>query len=61
MSSDELLRRLATAKKLLFTIRQKQLKILEHIMKKASLESLTLTGHIERKKTRRKIANNLLD
>lgn len=49
------LRRIDNIKKLLLIIRKRQLKLLGHIIRKKSLENLTLKGQVK------EIVNDLLD
>lgn len=47
MCSEEALRKLATKRTLLFVITKRQAKFLQHIMRKAGVEKLSLTRHTE--------------
>lgn len=58
MAYEEVLTRIETTNKPLLTIRNSQMKFLEHIMRKEDLEKLILTGHGEGK---RETANNHFD
>ena len=52
VTNEEVLRKIGTERKLLPTVRKRQLEFLGHVMRKESLENLTLTGRIEGKKSR---------
>ena len=52
VTNEEVLKKIGTKRKLLPTIRKRQLEFLGHVMRKESVENLTLTGRIEGKKSR---------
>lgn len=51
MSNEEVLRKIGTAKKLIVTIRKRQMEFLEH-MRKQGLENSTLTRYTEGKRSK---------
>ncbi len=50
--NEEVLKKIGTERKLLWTVRKQQLEFLVHVLRKENLENLMLTGHIEEKKSR---------
>ena len=52
VTNEEVLKKIGTKRKLLPTIRKRQLEFLGHVMRKESVENLTLTGLTEGKKNR---------
>ena len=52
VTNEEVLKKIGTKRKLLTSVRKRLLEFLGHVMRKESLENLTLTGHIEGKKSR---------
>lgn len=53
-STDEVLERMPTRRKLIHNIKWRQLKFLEQVMRKERLENLILTGRLEGKGNRGK-------
>lgn len=60
VSSDKILEKMVTRRKLILNTRKRELKYQEHIMRKKGLENLILTGQIEGKEERRKTVHNIL-
>ena len=52
VTNKEVLKKIGTERKLLPTVRKRQLEFLGHVMRKESVENLMLTGCIEGKKSR---------
>ena len=52
VTNEEVLKKTGTERKLLQTVRRQQLEFLGQVMRKESLENLTLTGRIDGKRSR---------
>ena len=60
-SNEDVLKEAGTTRTLINTIRRRQLKFLEHIMRQENMENLVMTGKIERRRSRGRPRQKYLD